>query len=65
MINLDMLSVGVSLGALISFAVITFALTTDVLREYLLADALRTNSAQRDRTEDSTQEREQAPVSRL
>ena len=63
MTNLDILSVGVSLGALISFAIISFSLTTGVLREYLLADVMRTSSARRDRPEDSTQQREQSPIS--
>lgn len=40
----DILSAGVVLGALISFGIISFALTADVLREYLLNDVVRTYS---------------------
>ena len=61
MTTLDILSVGVVLGALISFGIISFALTADILREYLLIETMRAYTARDDRSETSTQSGDRSP----
>lgn len=63
MANLNILSVGLALGALISFGIISFALTVDVLREYFVNDVHENILCRQRQARNSTQLGDKSPRS--